>query len=508
VTEASLAPESSARADRLDVPARRARTRTAVAPAYHPAHGMGGAQGKTGSPELFLELIKASDTAAVLLSLGLVTAGLAMAGTGPGWGWGVAAVLAIAALVWRLVFLVTGMYADPASPTWKEELPGVAAAVFVGAGALVPAAGLAGGWAGILALAPAYPLIVAATLGGRSLLRSSAAGAVKGAHRVVIVGSGPLALEMHRRLSADASSGYELLGFVDSAPHIRFGEVADRLIGSLEDLDHILMHNVVDEVMIALPVKSHYDSVQQAIEICESAGIQASYGADIFRPTLGAIRYRPSGAQPTVAVQVVADDYRLSVKRALDILGAGIGLMLLTPLMLAVALAVKVSSPGPVFYRQERYGWRKRRFRMMKFRTMIADAEILQSTLEERNEATGPVFKIRNDPRMTPIGRFLRATSLDELPQLWNVLRGDMSLVGPRPLPVRDVGRFDQSWLMRRFSVLPGMTGLWQVSGRSDLGFGDWAALDLEYIDRWSLRLDLEILVRTFPAVLNGVGAR
>ncbi len=160
-----------------------------------------------------------------------------------------------------------------------------------------------------------------------------------------------------------------------------------------------------------------------------------------------------------------------------------------------------------MFFAQERYGYMKRRFRMLKFRTMVENAEALQIELEVQNEASGPVFKIRNDPRITPVGRFLRRSSLDELPQLWHVLTGEMSLVGPRPLPVRDVGHFEEPWLMRRFSMRPGLTCLWQISGRSDLGFDRWIALDLEYIDRWSLWLDLEILLQTVPAVLRGRGA-
>src|SRR5690606_23702383 len=155
----------------------------------------------------------------------------------------------------------------------------------------------------------------------------------------------------------------------------------------------------------------------------------------------------------------------------------------------------------------DRYGYNRRLFRMYKFRTMTVGAEAMQEQLEHLNEARGPVFKIRDDPRITPIGRFLRRTSLDELPQLFNVLKGDMSLVGPRPLPKRDVNHFQDAWLMRRFSVLPGLTCLWQVSGRSNLGFDDWVTLDLAYIDRWSLRLDFLILLRTIPAVFKGTGA-
>jgi lipopolysaccharide/colanic/teichoic acid biosynthesis glycosyltransferase len=196
------------------------------------------------------------------------------------------------------------------------------------------------------------------------------------------------------------------------------------------------------------------------------------------------------------------------VKRAMDLVGGAVGLTMLAPVMIVIAIAIKLSGgPGPVIFSQQRFGLNKRRFSMYKFRTMVIGAEALQAGLETRNEASGPVFKIRDDPRVTPLGRFLRRMSLDELPQLFNVVRGDMSLVGPRPLPVRDVHKFSESWLMRRFSVPPGVTGLWQISGRSDLEFDRWVMLDLEYIDGWSLGLDLQILAKTVPAVLWGRGA-
>jgi lipopolysaccharide/colanic/teichoic acid biosynthesis glycosyltransferase len=182
-------------------------------------------------------------------------------------------------------------------------------------------------------------------------------------------------------------------------------------------------------------------------------------------------------------------------------------LILLSPVLLVAAVAIKLSSPGPVIFTQERYGLNRRRFRMYKLRTMVADAEALQAGLEDQNEASGPVFKIRADPRITPVGRILRRTSLDEVPQLLNVLRGEMSLVGPRPLPARDVDRFTEAALMRRFSIRPGVTCLWQICGRSDLTFDDWIRLDLKYIDEWSFGLDLQILVQTVPAVLRGTGA-
>jgi lipopolysaccharide/colanic/teichoic acid biosynthesis glycosyltransferase len=180
----------------------------------------------------------------------------------------------------------------------------------------------------------------------------------------------------------------------------------------------------------------------------------------------------------------------------------------LSPLMLLAALAVKLTSAGAVIYAQERCGLNRQRFQMYKFRTMVRDADRLQASLESQNEATGPVFKIASDPRITPVGRFLRRTSIDELPQLFNVLRGHMSLVGPRPLPLRDVSRFNRTDDWRRFCVRPGITCLWQVNSRNSSDFDGWIELDLRYIDQWSLALDFLILMRTVPAVLRGTGAR
>jgi exopolysaccharide biosynthesis polyprenyl glycosylphosphotransferase len=237
--------------------------------------------------------------------------------------------------------------------------------------------------------------------------------------------------------------------------------------------------------------------------------VKVLYQADIVDTVLAKTRVEGALASPLqVHLQMAPEGSRVIVKRVLDVTGAVVGLALVSPLLLVVAAAIKLTSDGPVIYAQERYGLNRRRFRMYKFRTMVADAEQLQASLESRNEASGPVFKIADDPRITPIGRFLRRSSLDEFPQLFNVLRGDMSLVGPRPLPLRDVERFTRSGDLRRFSVRPGLTCLWQISGRSGVGFDEWVALDLQYIDRWSLFLDVSILVRTIPAVIRGTGAK
>lgn len=325
--------------------------------------------------------------------------------------------------------------------------------------------------------------------------------------RVIIIGTGPRAMELARQLRADKFTRNEIVGFVDTRDAAAFGSEKDWNLGFLDELEQTLMQAVVDEVLIALPIKSCYNEIEKAIRACEHAGVQSKYLADVFDPFLARPRMEVSGNFPLMAMKVVHDDYRLLIKRGIDLVGITLGLPALIPLGIAIALAVKLSGVGPVFFSQERYGRHKRRFKMYKFRTMVSGAEALQPKLELLNEATGPVFKIKDDPRVTRIGRILRKTSLDELPQIINVLLGDMSLVGPRPLAVRDVGLFAESWLMRRFSVRPGLTCLWQISGRSDLCFEKWIALDLEYIDRWSLLLDMKILARTVPVVLAGSGA-
>jgi exopolysaccharide biosynthesis polyprenyl glycosylphosphotransferase len=260
-------------------------------------------------------------------------------------------------------------------------------------------------------------------------------------------------------------------------------------------------------VLIALPVKSNYAQIQRVVESCERVGVELKYFPDLFAVSRARHSFDGEDEQPAMRLQLVADDHRLMIKRALDLAGAACGLMALSPLLLACALAVKFTSPGPIVFAQPRYGRNRRLFRMYKFRTMVQDAERLQGSLEAQNEAQGPVFKIRSDPRVTRVGRVMRRLSLDELPQLVNVLQGDMSLVGPRPLPVRDVSRFSDTWLMRRFSVKPGLTCLWQVNGRSDVDFDRWVRLDLDYIDNWSLGLDMRILFKTVPVVLWGRGA-
>jgi exopolysaccharide biosynthesis polyprenyl glycosylphosphotransferase len=321
--------------------------------------------------------------------------------------------------------------------------------------------------------------------------------------QVLIVGSGKRGQEVALKLLTHPRWHYKLIGFVDNEA---MGNPED-LVGKVNDLDNILMSRVVDEVIIALPVKSKYDEIQTAITACERAGIQSGYSMDLFTTEITKRRSFGEYSDSAVVLHMVHNEHGIVLKRIFDVLGATFGLVVLLPLFVFVAVLVKITSPGPVIFQQTRYGLNKRTFKMYKFRSMVADAEVQQSRIEHLNESTGPVFKIRKDPRITPAGRFIRKTSIDELPQLYNVLRGDMSLVGPRPLPGRDVDRFSEASLMRRFSVKPGLTGLWQVSGRSNTAFSNWMKLDLEYIDQWTILLDVKILARTFPAVLKKDGA-
>jgi len=321
----------------------------------------------------------------------------------------------------------------------------------------------------------------------------------------LIVGSGQQAFQLYNSLQNE--SRYEVMGFIDDlGPHTYGPEVAARILGSIDDLENIVSRMAIDELLVGLPVKSCYSQIQRVIEICEVVGVQCKIPSLNFSCSLA--RPEVTDSEGTlITLAVVTHDFRHTLKRVLDVIGAAVGLVAFSPVLLGLAVAIKFTSPGPVLFSQLRYGLNRRRFRMYKFRTMVTNAESLQANLEDQNEAWGPVFKIKQDPRVTRLGQFLRRASLDELPQLWNVLEGDMSLVGPRPLPERDVARFADTWLMRRFSVKPGLTCLWQISGRSNISFDRWIELDLEYIDKWSLALDLKILARTMSVVVKGSGA-
>ncbi len=325
--------------------------------------------------------------------------------------------------------------------------------------------------------------------------------------RAIIVGSGRRASKAWRGVRTRYHSSIKVLGFVDDRDTSEMPlDVAKRYLGTVDGLSDVLLNEVVDVILIAMPMRSCYPLMQRAVHIAEDVGVQVVYLQDLYSTRKHPLN-RKQAIFRDLAPQQEHYVKRLIIKRTVDVSGAVCGLIFLTPLFLFIALGVKLSSKGPVFFQQERCGLRRRYFRMIKFRSMIDKAEQMLPSLENQNEANGPIFKMRADPRMTKFGRFLRRTSLDELPQLWNVLVGDMSLVGPRPMSGRDVSLFHEAPLMRRFSVKPGITGLWQVNGRSNVGFDEWMALDRRYIDRWTLLLDFKILVRTLSVVLKRSGA-
>jgi len=341
-------------------------------------------------------------------------------------------------------------------------------------------------------------------LGGALVLSADLLPDPSRTRRALIIGSGPRAAYL-RAMTMSSHDRLEIAGCLDNE-YVGDNRAADRYLGPLDHLAAVLKAEPVELVLIGLPIKSMYDDIQKVITVCESVGVESHYMSDVFVTTRVSQQVSPASSQFTV-LGYAPHDVRRWMKRAIDLLVAAPLFVLLQPLFLVIAIAIKLTSPGPVFFVQQRYGMHRQKFHMFKFRTMVVDAEQRQAELETINEAQGPVFKLKSDPRVTKVGAFLRRTSLDELPQLINVLRGEMSLVGPRPLPLRDVSLFEESWLLRRFSVTPGLTCLWQVRGRSNTMFDEWMKLDMEYIDNWSLGLDFKIIVQTVPAILKGSGA-
>jgi exopolysaccharide biosynthesis polyprenyl glycosylphosphotransferase len=277
---------------------------------------------------------------------------------------------------------------------------------------------------------------------------------------------------------------------------------------SLQQLPAMLHQYAVGCVVFNVS-QTAFSEIEKAILACEVEGVEAWLVADFVKTSIARATVDDFHGKPLLIFRTTPElSWQLVCKRLIDIVGATVGLLVLGPLvMLPVAIAIKLTSPGPVLFRQKRSGLHGRLFTMYKFRSMVSNAEMLRAELEAFNEVPGPVFKMQNDPRVTPLGRFLRRTSIDELPQLWNVLKGEMSLVGPRPPIPSEVQQYDP-WHRRRLSMKPGLTCLWQISGRSKIGFEQWMKLDLQYIDNWSLWLDLKILARTVPVVLSGLGAR
>jgi len=328
-----------------------------------------------------------------------------------------------------------------------------------------------------------------------------------GVVRALIVGAGEVGRAIMRTIVAHPELGYEILGFVDDDPVKGSTNIGRfKALGGIDKLSTLVKDHAVDEVIIALPWQYHR-KIMSIMMQCQRESIQARIVPDLFQMTVGQMSVTTLAGIPLIGVKSThAFSFQRVMKRVIDVVFSLVALILCAPLMALIALLIKLDSPGPALFGQRRVGKGGRIFTLYKFRSMHPDAEAQQELLANLNEADGPLFKIRCDPRCTRVGRWLRRFSLDELPQFYNVLRGDMSLIGPRPALPSEVEKY-QPWHRRRLDVAPGMTGLWQVSGRSDLPFDEMALLDIYYIEQWSPGLDFKILLRTIPTVIFGDGA-
>jgi len=414
---------------------------------------------------------------------------------------------------WHIILRVLGLYRATRFTSYKKQLLDILIAAFLATSLFYVIADIANieienaffflvFWAGTAVTMILRKFIVSYIV--EKLQRATANPKI-----VVIVGTNKRALNIARKIESLPKLGYRVLGFIDNSwrGNELISNSSRKVISTIDEFPEFLRHNTVDEVIIGLPLGSFYHEIAQIVTCCEEQGVTVRVYPDFFDLKIASPRidFFDEDAFITLGSTLVSE--RRILKRAFDIVLSALLLIILSPVLLITAVLIKITSPGPVFFIQERVGQQKRLFKIYKFRTMSTDAESRQAELEKLNEAAGPVFKIKSDPRITPIGKFLRKTSIDELPQLINVLIGDMSLVGPRPLPVRDYRGFDVDWHRRRFSVRPGITCLWQVSGRSNITFDKWMELDMNYIDKWSLLLDFKILLATIPAVLKGSGA-
>lgn len=327
--------------------------------------------------------------------------------------------------------------------------------------------------------------------------------------RAVIVGANERCRHLIEVLQENSGLGYAIVGVLDK--ELERAELLEGMgvpfLGSVEQLKDLISAGGVDEVYIALPVRSGYEEIQSIAHLCEGAALPVHMVADLFPMRVATSRLMHLEDIPLLNLSTIPEAHgKVFMKRAVDFIGSSLLIVGLSPMLALLAVLVKLDSKGPIFFRQERVGQNQRRFKMIKYRSMVTNAEEIKASLMALNEQDGPVFKITNDPRITRLGRFIRKYSLDEFPQLFNVWKGEMSLVGPRPPIPSEVEQYTWSQ-RRRLSVRPGMTGLWQVSGRNNIGFEEWVELDLNYIDQWSIWLDIKILFMTFRAVFAGRGA-
>jgi exopolysaccharide biosynthesis polyprenyl glycosylphosphotransferase len=324
---------------------------------------------------------------------------------------------------------------------------------------------------------------------------------------VLVLGEGDIAEQFIHSAQTYPDWGIKIKGLVcKDAGNVGKTILGNKVIGHFGDLRTILHSHTIDELIIALPAKN-LGEIENAVNICDEEGISVSIISPFFRTIALNAKSNLIHGLPIISfLPVERNELELAVKRVIDIMGSFIGLVILSPLFVIIAILIKLDSPGPVFYRWKILGLNKKPLTSYKFRTMLQNADEMREMLMEKNEMRGAAFKIKDDPRITRVGKWLRKYSLDELPQLWSVLKGDLSLVGPRPPLQIEIEQFE-GWHRRKLSVKPGITCLWQISGRNEIrDFNEWMRLDLKYIDEWSLWLDIKILIKTIPAVLKGTG--
>jgi len=327
-------------------------------------------------------------------------------------------------------------------------------------------------------------------------------------HHVMVAGTGERAIRLARALEESSEYDVRLRGFLSELPDAP-AEIALRAVYKVwpvSDLHQILRQHVVDEVIFAVGSES-LANLEEVFLLCDEQGVRTRVAVDFFPHVNSTVSLDRFGETPLLTFSAApSDEVRLLAKRSIDVAIAAAGLVVLSPLMALIALLIRLTSPGPAIFRQVRCGLNGRRFIFYKFRSMVRNAEALKPQLAHLNTRDTVVFKIPDDPRLTPVGRYLRKFSVDEWPQLWNVLRGDMSLVGPRPAVPSEVEQY-QCWQRRRLRMRPGLTCLWAISGRDNVDFETWMKMDMQYIDNWSLALDWKILLQTIPRVLTGHGA-
>lgn len=421
-------------------------------------------------------------------------------------------IIALTPIIWVILFDLQGAYSYQRFTSFATEIKIIFKTVIIGSLLLIGALFLIRLGNLPRTLVSLFVLTSFVLLSLEKLLLFGIAGIIRqrGYNRktVLVVGTGNQTRRFVGTIQQHFHWGLDIIGFIDVAEGNVGREIfGKKILGTIHDIPLVLHEHPVDEVIITVSTR-RLGEVREVLEVCEREGVQVRIISDFLGRIAKRFRADMIYGLPILSIGYVPENQAaLMVKRGMDIVISLTALVLLAPFFLIIAAAIKISSPGPVFYEWNVVGFNKKPFKSWKFRTMVVGADSMKARLAHLNEMKGPVFKITNDPRITPIGRFLRKFSLDELPQLWSVLKGDMSLVGPRPAGPHELVRYE-SWQRRKLSIKPGITCLWQVNGRNRIyNFDDWAKMDLAYIDNWSLWLDIKILLKTIPAVIFGKGA-